>query len=302
MMTAVQPDLDKIRAIDIHAHVMLSTRPDGQEESALHGAARRFLSSGEPSPTVHDVADYFRRRNMMAVVFPVNSKTGTGSAGVPSEEVADLAMAHSDVLIPFASVDPWDGKRAVEQVRRLAEQFGVRGFKFHPITQAFFPNDQQFYPIYEAIESYGLISLFHTGQTMMGRSLPGGGGIRLKYANPIYLDDVAADFPNMPLIMAHPSVPWQDEALSIALHKRQVYIDLSGWSPKYFPSQLVQYANTLLKHKILYGSDYPLFTPDRWLADFEQAPFRDEVRPLILKYNAARLLGLLKDSEEHAGN
>jgi predicted TIM-barrel fold metal-dependent hydrolase len=128
---------------------------------------------------------------------------------------------------------------------------------------------------------------------MMGRSLPGGGGIRLKYANPIYLDDVAADFPDMPLIIAHPSVPWQDEALSIALHKPQVYIDLSGWSPKYFPSQLIQYANTLLKDKILYGSDYPMFTPDRWMADFETAPFRDEVRPLILKHNAARLLGLV---------
>ena len=96
----------------------------------------------------------------------------------------------------------------------------------------------------------------------------------------------------MPIIMAHPSVPWQDEALSIAVHKPQVYIDLSGWSPKYFPPQLVQYANTLLKDKVLFGTDHPMITADRWLADFEKAPFRDEVRPLILKENAARLLGL----------
>jgi predicted TIM-barrel fold metal-dependent hydrolase len=71
-----------------------------------------------------------------------------------------------------------------------------------------------------------------------------------------------------------------------------VYIDLSGWSPKYFPSTLVQYANTLLKHKMLFGSDYPLITPDRWLADFAKIAIRDEVRPLVLKENAARLLGL----------
>ena len=92
--------------------------------------------------------------------------------------------------------------------------------------------------------------------------------------------------------MAHPSFPWQDEALSVCLHKPQVYIDLSGWSPRYFPPQLIQYANTLLKHKVLFGSDYPLILPDRWLADFEQIAIRPEVRPLILKENAIKLLGL----------
>jgi len=81
-------------------------------------------------------------------------------------------------------------------------------------------------------------------------------------------------------------------ALAIALHKAQVFIDLSGWSPKYFPPQLVQYANTLLKNKVLFGSDHPMITTDRWLADFQTAGFRAEVTPLILKENAAKLLGL----------
>ena len=82
-----------------------------------------------------------------------------------------------------------------------------------------------------------LPALFHTGQTGIGAGMPGGGGLRIKYSNPIHLDDVAADFPDMPIIMAHPSVPWQDEALSVAPHKPNVYIDLSGWSPKYFEPQ-----------------------------------------------------------------
>ena len=94
------------------------------------------------------------------------------------------------------------------------------------------------------------------------------------------------------IVIAHPSWPWQDEALSLALHKPNVWIDLSGWSPRYFPPQLVQYANTLLKDRMLFGSDYPLITPDRWMQDFEQAGFRDEVKPLILKQNALRLLRL----------
>ena len=110
--------------------------------------------------------------------------------------------------------------------------------------------------------------IFHTGHSGIGTGMPGGGGIRLKYGNPMDMDDVAVDFPDMPIILAHPSFPWQDEAISVCLHKPQVYIDLSGWSPKYFSPTLIQYANTLLKNKVLFGSDYPLITPDRWMADF----------------------------------
>ena len=117
-------------------------------------------------------------------------------------------------------------------------------------------------------------------------------GVRLKYSDPMFLDDVAVDFPMMPIVIAHPSFPWQENALAVATHKPQVYIDLSGWSPKYFSPLLVQYANGLLKHKMLFGSDFPALTPERWLADFAQVGIKPEVQPLILKRNAIRLLGL----------
>ena len=201
------------------------------------------------------------------------------------------------MLIPFASIDPAKGIMGASEARRLIEQFGVRGFKFHPTIQQFYPNDPKAYVLYEVIAEAGLPAIFHTGHSGIGTGARGGGGIRLKYSNPMYLDDVAVDFPDMPIIMAHPSFPWQDEALSVCLHKPQVYIDLSGWSPKYFPPQLIQYANTLLKHKVLFGSDYPLITPDRWLADFEQIPIRPEVRPLILKENAVRGHRIVKCSQ-----
>ena len=228
---------------------------------------------------------------MAAVVFSVDAETVTGRPSVPNEEIADAAAANDDVLIPFASVDP-HRPNAAEEVRRLVDDHDVRGFKFHPNIQAFFPNDRTFYPIYEAIEEAGVPALFHTGHSGIGTGLPGGGGIRLKYSNPMHVDDVAVDFPKLKIVLAHPSFPWQDEAISVALHKKQVYIDLSGWSPKYFPPQLVRYANTQLRDRVLFGSDYPMITPDRWLADFEQAEFKDEVRPLILKENAIRLLEL----------
>ncbi|MCX7676534.1 MAG: amidohydrolase family protein, partial [Alteraurantiacibacter sp.] len=147
-------------------------------------------------------------------------------------------------------------------------------------------------PLYEVIAEHKLPAIFHSGHSGIGSGMRCGGGLRLEYSNPMHLDDVAIHFPDMQIVIAHPSWPWQDEALSVAMHKPNVWIDLSGWSPKYFPAQLVQYANTLLKDRVLFGSDYPLITPDRWMKDFEAAGFRDEVKPLILKDNAKRLLGL----------
>ncbi len=286
-------DIQKLVAIDVHTHAEVSQRlPDDPDEQAKHEAATEYFKAETHRPTLPEIAAYYRERKIACVIFPVDAESTTGQTRVPNEEVAEAAIANPDVFIPFASIDPAKGKLGAREARRLIEHFGVRGFKFHPSIQAFYPNDRSAYVLYEVIAEYGLPAIFHTGHSGIGTGMRGGGGIHLKYSNPMYLDDVAVDFPAMPIIMAHPSFPWQDEALSVCLHKPQVYIDLSGWSPKYFPPQLIHYANTLLKHKVLFGSDYPLITPDRWLADFEQIAIKPEVRPLILKENAVKLLGL----------
>jgi len=289
-------NLDELVAIDVHTHAEVSDSGAGSLSSELEEASSSYFKVGAEhrKPTLDEIAAHYRERRIAAVVFTVDAEAATGTPAVPNEEIAEAARRHPDVLIPFASIDPAKGRAGARQVRRLVEEYGVRGFKFHPNVQAFYPNDRGAYVLYEAIEAAGAIAVFHTGQTGIGAGAPGGGGIRLKYSNPMFVDDVAADFPDLPIILAHPSFPWQDEALAVATHKPQVYIDLSGWSPKYFPPQLVQYANTLLKEKVLFGTDYPLLTPDRWLADFAKLPIKDEVRPLILKQNAARLLGLAK--------
>ena len=284
-------DVDRVRAIDVHTHAEVSLDGHDPMPPELREAARRYFKSDGGQPTAQDVADYYRERQMACVVFTVDYQSRSGRPPVANEEVAEVAAANPDVLIPFASVDP-ARPDAVERARRLIADHGVRGFKFHPNIQEFFPNDSHVYPLYEVIAEARLPALFHTGHSGIGSGVPGGGGLRLKYSNPIYVDDVAADFPDMPIVLAHPSFPWQDEAISIAMHKPEVYIDLSGWSPKYFPPQLVRYANTLLKRQVLFGSDFPMITPDRWLSDFEQLDIDDEVRLLVLKENAARLLGL----------
>jgi hypothetical protein len=291
-MTASAIDLDRVVAIDVHTHAERNAgEPQDPVTTDILSAAGKYFGGQPPQPTAQEVADYYRERDMLAVVFTVDDEAGMGRRRIGNDQVLEAARANPDVLIAFGSVDPHKGKLAVREARELIEA-GVRGFKFHPNTQAFWPNDGAFFPLYEVIAEAGLIALFHSGTTGIGAGMPGGGGVRLKYSNPMAVDDVAAEFPGLDIILAHPSFPWQDEALAIAVHKPNVYIDLSGWSPKYFPENLVQYTNTRLRHKMLFGSDFPLITPDRWLADFERLPIRDEVRPLVLKENAARLLGL----------
>ena len=278
--------LDNLIAIDTHVHI--EPEPTG---NAAEEAARKYFGNTGVSYGRKELAEYYRSRKIGCVVFSVDERL-TGRPQVPNDEVAAFAAENSDIVMAFASVDPMRGADAVTEARRLIATGGIRGFKLHPPLQQFHANDKAAYPFYEVVAEAKLPVIFHTGHSGIGTGMPGGGGVRLKYGNPMDIDDVAVDFPDMPIIMAHPSFPWQDEAISVCLHKPQVYIDLSGWSPKYFSPILIQYANTLLKKKMLFGSDYPLITPDRWMTDFAAIAIRDEVRPLILKENAAKLFSL----------
>ncbi len=283
-------DLKNLVAIDVHTHAWKSALQVDDKPSEQQEAMGRYFRYQPQHQTVPEMAELYRKLKMAFVVFTVDSPREARK--ITNEEIAELAHQHSDVAIPFASINPHRGEEGVRAAKRLINDYGVKGFKFHPTVQEFFPNDRLAYPLYEAIAEARLPALFHTGQTGVGAGTRGGGGLRLKYSNPLCLDDVAADFPDMPIVLAHPSFPWQEEALSVATHKPQVYIDLSGWSPKYFPPILVQYANTLLKDKILFGSDYPVLHPEKWVEEFDKLPIKPEVRPKIMKENAARLLKL----------
>jgi uncharacterized protein len=293
-MTRYEPaiDLDAITAIDMHVHIEVDGHGNSSLPPDLAEAASKYFSTDGPRPDLDSIADYYRERAMAAVVFTVDAQTLLGHPSLSSVEIAEGAARNNDVLIPFGSVDPNRGAEAVDLARRLIEEHGVRGFKFHPTVQGFDPSDEAHHPLYEVLEEAGVVALFHTGQTGIGAGLPGGRGLLLGLSNPMLLDPVAAHFPDLQIVMAHPSVPWQDEALSVATHKHNTWIDLSGWSPKYFPAELVRYANSILKRRVLFGSDFPMLTPERWMRDIEQTALKPEVMPGILKDNAARLLGL----------
>jgi uncharacterized protein len=285
-------NIDELLAIDVHTHAEVSCwNPADSYGEEYDRAADKYFRS-DRRPTIEETIAYYREQKIGLIMFTVDSETNLGRRRIPNEEIAEAAQKNSDMMIAFASIDPHKGKMGAREARRLIEEHGVKGFKFHPTVQGFYPYDRMAWPLYEVIAEHRMPAIFHSGHSGIGSGMPGGGGLRLEYSNPMHLEDVAIAFPDMKIIVAHPSWPWQDEALSLALHKPNVWIDLSGWSPKYFPPQLVQFSNTLLKERMLFGSDYPLITPERWMKDFREAGFREEVKPLILKENAVRLLGL----------
>lgn len=284
-------DFEVVDAIDIHTHVEVDCHGHAAYDDELVDATRAYFKMGDsPASTVDRLAEHYRAHNSAAVVFTIDAETAMGHRPNSIEDLIAGAARHNDVLIPFGSVDPWH-PGAVARVQQLLH-LGVQGFKFHPSMQAFEPNHRRFYSIYEAITEAGVPALFHTGQTGMGSGLPGGHGIKLRYSDPMLLDDVAADFPDLTIVMAHPAVPWVDPQIAIAAHKANVYLDLSGYSPKYFPPQLVRAMARQLRTKVLFGTDFPYITLQRWRHDFEALDLDPEVTALVYKENARRVLGL----------
>jgi len=245
-------------AIDVHTHAEVSCRhPADAHWLPYEEAANKYFKAGK-RPTIAETVAYYRERKIGLVMFTVDSEFQIGNKRIANDEVAEAAVANPDIMTAFASIDPHKGRMGVHEARDLVKSGVIKGFKFHPTLQGFFPNDRMAYQLYEVIAEHKLPAIFHSGHSGIGTGMPGGGGLKLKYSNPMHVDDVAADFPDMTVIIAHPSWPWQDEALSVCLHKPNVYIDLSGWSPKYFPAELISRANGQLKHKMLFGSDFPL--------------------------------------------
>jgi hypothetical protein len=286
-------DVSRLKAIDIHVHAEVSCQdPEDPIFAEFLDASTRYFKTDRRRPTIPETIAHYREREVGFVMFTVDMEAGTGIRRIRNEEIAEAAAANSDIMMAFASIDPHKGKRGLIEARDLIEKQGVKGLKFHPPLQDFDPGDRMAWPLYELINHYKLPATFHTGHSGMGTGMPGGGGIRLRYGQPMLVDEVAVAFPDIKIILAHPGWPWTDESLSMALHKPNVFIDLSGWSPKYFPPQIIRYANSQLGHKFLFGSDFPLITPDRWIVAYDEAGFKPELRDQILKGNAARLLGL----------
>lgn len=280
------------KAIDMHVHLPTKSFLEGAVKP-FKAPAEAFFRSKVPVREMAEVAGVYKELDIIAVLLAWDAETATGLPPLTNDEVADVVKKYPQQFVGFACVDPWKGARAVQEMERAITELGLIGAKFHPGIQAFYPSDKQFYPLYRKISELGVPALFHTGTNGLGAGTPGGMGVKLDYTRPIYLDHVAADFPELTIIGAHPAWPWHDEMLAIIGHKSNVFMDLSGWSPKYVPKAIMDEARGRLQDRILFGSDYPFITPQRWLGDFDTLEgFSPAVRQKILHDNAAKLLKL----------
>ena len=279
-----------MKAIDIHAHI---PRMPGLSEYGIEPGLRQMFRMADESISIEKMVETYRAIDTKAVIFSVDAETETGDLPDPNDYVAQTVDSYPDVFIGFCSVDPRKGKAAVEELERSVLSLGLRGLKLHPIHQAFFPDDPAFIPLFAKAEELGIPVLMHSGYAAAGANAPGGGGFELAYSRPIpHVDSLAARHPDLTIIMAHPAWPWIQEQVAVALHKSNVFIDLSGWAPRYIPKELISEASGRLRKKVLFGSDYPYISPVTWLEQFQELDIRDESRPLILHDNAARILNL----------
>ncbi|HET9200304.1 MAG TPA: amidohydrolase family protein [Dehalococcoidia bacterium] len=277
------------KAIDLHIHPPVDGQPEVRR--AQEAVSSYFRSEPLPKDSA-EMADYYAELDIIGLLLTIDATTARNDPGAGNDYIASLVKKYPQQFpLGFGSVDP-HATEAVDLINSVAG-VGLRGVKYHPSIQEFFPGDSQFYPQYEACAKLGLPVMFHTGMTGIGAGQRGGGNVRTKYCRPIPdLDDIAAEFPELTLIMAHQAWPWVQEQLAVLVHKRNVYMEMSGYSPKYLDPAVITYANFRTTDRMMFGSDYPWIRPKRWLDDFATAPFNDDVRQRILYANAARLFSL----------
>jgi uncharacterized protein len=276
-----------LRAIDFHVHLPTPDWLDGSMAGYVE-AAEAYFRSPVQRESLGELASRYRELNVKAVLLAWDAETATGRPRVLNETVAQACRDYPDVFTGLGSVDPHKGSAAVDEVGRIAD-LGLRGVKFHPSLQAFAPDDPAFDPIFAACEQHGLIALFHTGTSGIGARRPGGQGIRIDYAHPLKLDAVAAAHPDLTVVAAHFGWPWHMDLIAIALHKTNVYIDISGWSPRRIPAEVIRELSGRLSGQFVWGSDFPFFAPERCLRELADLEIPTQA---LLYDNAARILRL----------
>ncbi|WP_232688271.1 amidohydrolase family protein [Halobacterium zhouii] len=284
--------LDEPRAIDTHAHQPTAEFLEDAGGQMMEDAANKFGTEMETWDYEAMIEEYHKAGVGRSILLGWDAETNTGNPAVPNDYVAEIRDEHPDFFVGFASVDPLK-EDCVEEARRAVEDLDLSGFKFQQIAQGFDPSDPEHEELWNTIEDLGVPCVFHGGNSTLGAGSPGGRGLKIKHGNPMLLDDVAAEHPDLQILIAHPAFPWEKEQLAICQQKGNVYMDLSGWIPKYIDDQVLHYAGTILQDKVMFGTDYPMIHPGEWLESLEESTdYSDDVYRKLLWENAEEFLGL----------
>ena len=279
------------RAIDTHAHQPTTEFLHDAGGEMMQDAARKFGAEMETAEYDEMIAEFEAAGIGRAVLLGWDAETNTGNPPVTNDYVAAVRDEYPDFFIGFGSVDPLKDD-CVEEAVRAVEDLGLSGFKFQQIAQGFDPSAPEHEDLWTTISDLGVPVVFHGGNSTLGAGSPGGRGLKIKYGDPMLIDDVAADHPGLDILLAHPAFPWEKEQLAICQQKGNVYMDLSGWMPKYIDDQVLHYTRTILKDKVMFGTDYPMIDPEAWLTQFAELGWDEEIQRKILWENAESFLGL----------
>jgi uncharacterized protein len=277
-----------MRAIDVHVHP--STR--GLDAHACSYFKRNL---NEIPRDENKFADLFIQQDVKALLIGWHPSTVTQGARNTNDHVLDLARKYPDAFAGIlASLDTHaadlDGVAAY--AKELIKNPTVKGFKFHPPDQGFYPSDRRYYGIWEVLQAGSKPVMFHVGFTVLGANTDGGSGIGLDYGRPIHLDTVAKDFPRMKIIAAHPGWPWEEELIGIVTHKKNVYVDTSGYLAEQLPEMFLRAIRGRLQDKALFGTDFPYVDLEKALRSFDKLDFKDTTKEKILLSNAKTLFEL----------
>ncbi len=284
-----------MKIVDIHSHwgtergYTLRTPEELAQQKATWNSEPKFVTEGE-------MAEYFRESGVRAVLDFGYTKFIPLAEARPIHDYGFATQrAHPDVILGhWIHIDPHAGAEGVRELRRCIDHapgfvgFAVSGSGSGP------PSDPAWHPFYELCIEAGVPALIFVGTTGLGAGLPGGGGVLLDDCHPRHLDAVAVKFPKLKIVAARPGWPWQTETLAVLMHKRNIWYEVHGWSPKYFAPDLKHEIPRRLRERVMFGADYPLFTYERLVRDWRNEGYSDQVLEAVFSANAERFLAEVK--------
>jgi len=279
-----------MRKIDLHAYPGTKEWIDCQGPY-VDALATYWKREWKPKAEADVIAEFEAARVDVCLV-ALDLSTTIGTPPCSNDYVAALRDRHKCVVQAWGAVEPAKGQTAIEEARHAIRDLKMMGFHFHPIMQHFAVDDRRYYPLFEEITALKVPVMIDVGMTGMGAGMKGGMGAKTRHAHPSSIDALAADFPDLTIIMAHPGYPWIDETTVVALHKGNVFWEMSGWAPKYLPPSIVRDMRGRLADKMMFGSDYPSIPYDRLFREWGELGFSDAFLEKFYHGNAERVLGL----------